>query len=100
MPRRIAPVALFLVAWAVLAGCSAPAPTGGSSGSLAPGGSLPAEAPPSAGAISPSVSALPVPTPTGPALTTAMAKASHFLLFVGGSLSDQAVTRIEGRDAD
>ena len=88
----------------MLAGCSAPAPAGGSSGSLAPGGSLPGSLPAgasaSAGGVSPSVGALGVPTPTGPALTPAMAKAAHFLLFVGGSLSDQAVTRIEGRDAD
>lgn len=93
---RMIQTAILLVGVMTLAGCTAPSPTAGSS----PSGSLPAEASSAPGAVSPPVSPVPVPTPSGPPVTAALAKAPHFLLFVGGSLSDQTVTRIEGRDAD
>jgi Tol biopolymer transport system component len=83
------PAAVLLVA--SLAGCT-------------PGPRRAAPATPSSSSspsgISTTTPASPIPAPTGPPLTPALAAAPHFLLFLGGSLTDLAVTRIEGQDID
>lgn len=88
--RRRLPFLCLLPAAIVAAGCtSSPVPTGTGS----PTGVVQTSSP------SPSVLP-PLPTPTGPPLTAAIAAAPRFLLYVGGTLGSHAVTRIEGRASD
>src|ERR1051326_12510 len=93
--RRPALLVLPVLVGMAMAACTTPPSTGAGATS---GSSISTGTP--AESASPPGSVQPVPAPTGPPMTAALAKAPHFLLFVGGSLSDQAVTRIEGRDID
>src|SRR2546421_170734 len=90
MRRRSPFLSVVVVAALVAAGCtSSPSPVG----TEGPTDVVETSAAPVA-------SPTPLPTPTGPPLTAALAAARHFLVFVGGSLTTHAVTRIEGQDAD
>jgi len=84
-------IAAALLVLASLAGCtSAPRKAGPATPSS---GGSPTD-------ISATAPASPIPVPTGRPLAPALAAAPHFLLFLGGSLADLAVTRIEGQDVD